>query len=239
MPKHTKRKSKAPAGTISHPVLNKSGRPAKVKKVKEVVFDPDARKEFLTGFSKRKKAREAAVRNKAIDREKHELREMRRSVRSSIKHRNGLSMMIREERKERAAQNVRNAKAMYGDAGGSDDENLFGSDDDLDLDADDPSAPTTTFESTDLVTTVALEPFSLSRSPSPSLPLDLDLPPPPPPKSTTPSTSSTHKRRVKNKPVARMKMSSAEKKERATGSKAVKAKYAKQNKGTKGRSNKG
>ncbi|KDE04658.1 hypothetical protein MVLG_04956 [Microbotryum lychnidis-dioicae p1A1 Lamole] len=229
MPKHTKRKSNTPVGTISHPVLNKSGRPAKVKKVKEVVFDPDARKEFLTGFSKRKKAREAAVRNKAIDRERQELNEMRRN--------------IRDERKERAAQNVRNAKVMYGDAGGSDDEAFSESendDDGLDPNTPDP-APTTTFESTDLVTTVAIEPFSLSRSPSPALPLDRDLPPPPPPRSTsTPTTtSSTHKRRVKNKPVARMKMSSAEKKERATGSKAVKAKYAKQNKGTKGRSNKG
>lgn len=59
-----------------------SSRPAvKVKRLKEVVFDEDARKEYLTGFSKRKKARELAVRVKAIDKEREEKNESRRAVR--------------------------------------------------------------------------------------------------------------------------------------------------------------
>lgn len=37
-------------------------------------------REYLTGFSKRKKARELAVRTKAIDREREEKNESRRAV---------------------------------------------------------------------------------------------------------------------------------------------------------------
>lgn len=39
-----------------------------------------ARREYLTGFSKRKKQRELAVRTKAIGREKEEARENRKAV---------------------------------------------------------------------------------------------------------------------------------------------------------------
>lgn len=58
--------------------------PPKLKRVKEVLFDEDARKEYLTGFSKRKKQRELAVRVKAIDKERAELNESRKQVSSSV-----------------------------------------------------------------------------------------------------------------------------------------------------------
>jgi hypothetical protein len=41
------------------------------------------RREFLTGFSKRKKAKQTEKRNKAIARDKEEMRTMRKQVRSS------------------------------------------------------------------------------------------------------------------------------------------------------------
>lgn len=76
--KSNKGKGKSSSTTSS------SGRPAKIRKVKEVVFDPDARKEFLTGFSKRKQARKLAVRHKAIAREKEELLDSRKAVESCL-----------------------------------------------------------------------------------------------------------------------------------------------------------
>jgi hypothetical protein len=59
---------------------SKPKQPTKIKRVKEVLFDEDARKEYLTGFSKRKKQRELAVRVKAIDKEREEKNESRRQV---------------------------------------------------------------------------------------------------------------------------------------------------------------
>lgn len=47
-----------------------------------------------------------------------------------------------------------------------------------------------------------------------------------------------HKKRVKNAPQARPKLTRQEKKERATGAKKVKKKMANKMKGTKGRANK-
>ncbi|GAA5864920.1 hypothetical protein JCM3774_004274, partial [Rhodotorula dairenensis] len=58
--------------------LDANGRPPKIKRVKEVVYDADARKEYLTGFSKRKKAKQTIRRNKAIEREKTALNQMRK-----------------------------------------------------------------------------------------------------------------------------------------------------------------
>lgn len=221
--KSNKGKGKSSSTTSS------SGRPAKIRKVKEVVFDPDARKEFLTGFSKRKQARKLAVRHKAIAREKEELLDSRKA--------------LRDERKERAAHNVKTAKELYGDAGSSSEAEEDGSkgsnsdSDDSDDSSHEPPAPTAAYESSELRTTVHIEPLSFSRSPSPEplpfLPLST---------SSKPSTSSgeqSHKKRIKNKPQFRPKMSREDKKERATGGKKVKKSFEKNMKGTKGKGNKG
>lgn len=77
---------------IRNPKKTKSTKPVHIKRVKEVVFDEDARKEYLTGFSKRKKARELVARNKAIDREREELNESRREVSCPLFCPEGFSM---------------------------------------------------------------------------------------------------------------------------------------------------
>ncbi|GAA5873684.1 hypothetical protein JCM1840_003000 [Sporobolomyces johnsonii] len=206
--------------------LDANGRPPKIKRVKEVVFDPESRKEFLTGFSKRKKAKQTARRNKAIEREKDELRKMR--------------TQIREDRKERAAHNVRVAQEMYGDAGADDGDDSDDPDSDSGSDSDSSDRPTA-YETPDAVTTVVVEPLSLSRSPSPELPIATSTAIP---SATSTSTSTAqplglvHKKRVKNGAQARPKMSRADKKERATGGKGKKKKLEGRMKGTKGRAHK-
>ncbi|KAL8293389.1 hypothetical protein RQP46_000090 [Phenoliferia psychrophenolica] len=220
----------------------KPSRPAKIRKLKEVVFDEDARKEYLTGFSKRKKARELAVRTKAIGREKEEARENRK--------------VVRDERKERAALNVRNAKELYGDNDLTDSEVDNSNGDSSDEDDADPSAPkasTSTqksraeaaYESAELITTVVIEDFTLSRSASPVS--DRGSSPEAgggePRKKTTGAggggTGEKHKKRVRNKPAYRPKMTREDKKARATGGKKVKASFVKGNSGTKARANNG
>ncbi|RDB25053.1 Ribosomal RNA-processing protein 17 [Hypsizygus marmoreus] len=60
---------------------------AKRDQIKEVVFDDDARREFLTGFHKRKLAKTDAARKKAIEREKQERLESRREQRRMLRER--------------------------------------------------------------------------------------------------------------------------------------------------------
>ncbi|TNY22412.1 nucleolar protein 12-domain-containing protein [Rhodotorula diobovata] len=222
------RKSKG-KGRARDTGLDANGRPAKIKRVKEVVFDPDARKEYLTGFSKRKKAKQAERRNRAISREKDALRQMRTQV--------------REQRKEQAAHNVRMAKEAYGDADGDeeDDDDESGSEDGSgsgsgsDSDADGGDERELAFEAPDGdLATVVVEPLSLSRSPTPE-----PLPPAPStssaPKPRPAQQTSMYKKRVKNTVQARPKMSREDKKARATGGKKVKKQMANRMKGTKGR----
>ncbi|GAA5856736.1 hypothetical protein JCM9279_002254 [Rhodotorula babjevae] len=213
--------------------LDSNGRPAKIKRVKEVVFDPEARKEYLTGFSKRKKAKQAEKVKRAISREKDALREMRTQV--------------REKRKEQAAHNVRMAREAYGDAegGGDEEDDEFDgldSDSDDDSDADPTSGPVVegelAFEAPDGdLATVVVEPLSLSRSPTPE-PLDLATSTLPPRASTSrpAQQSSLYKKRVRNTVQARPKMSREDKKLRATGGKKVKTQMTNRMKGTKARS---
>ncbi|KAJ8076551.1 hypothetical protein PM082_000974 [Marasmius tenuissimus] len=66
--------------TQSHTLVASKKR-AKRNQVKEVLFDEDARREFLTGFHKRKVAKAEAARKKAAEREKQERLETRREVR--------------------------------------------------------------------------------------------------------------------------------------------------------------
>ncbi|KAK4701437.1 ribosomal RNA-processing protein 17, partial [Phenoliferia sp. Uapishka_3] len=337
----------------------KAARPPKIRKLKEVVFDEDARKEYLTGFSKRKKARELAVRTKAIGREKEEARENRKTA-ATVVSRTSLStgprqmllhidppwmrldcdhkrrtargggatsstcimqvamlilemqspqscpmlklregflrarwiarnvetnsasptplaverraafidysanlrnyqrhiglradffkpVQVRDERKERAALNVRNAKELYGDAGtpepDSDDED---EEDGSDTERPPVAGPTNTtaaYENAELVTTVVIEEFTLSRSNSPVDDHRRDSASPEAEgakkKVNSGGTGEKHKKRVRNKPAYRPKMTREDKKARATGGKKVKASFLKGNSATKGRANKG
>ncbi|GAA5902582.1 nucleolar protein 12 [Sporobolomyces salmoneus] len=226
MPPSKKGKGKA---STKGPELDRNGRPAKIKRVKEVVFDQESRKDYLTGFSKRKKAKQNEKVKRAVERERDELRKMRQQ--------------IREQRKEQAAHNVKVAKEMYGDAGdegaGSNDEAgsdvSFGSDDSDAEEAEEPQP--TSYETSEALTTVEIAPLSLSRSPTPE-PL------------TTLSTSTmkervagpsqtamtSHKKRVRGTSQARPKLSREDKKERAKAGKGGKKKLEGRMKGTKARS---
>ncbi|KIM69191.1 hypothetical protein SCLCIDRAFT_1208616 [Scleroderma citrinum Foug A] len=68
--------------------------------VKEVIFDDDARREYLTGFHKRKTAKKEEARRRAKLREKQERQELRRE------HRRALA--------ERAARNAAEVETAYG-----------------------------------------------------------------------------------------------------------------------------
>jgi len=52
----------------------------KVEKIEEIVFDPAARNEYLTGFHKRKQERAQHARDAAVKREKEEKVKERRQV---------------------------------------------------------------------------------------------------------------------------------------------------------------
>ncbi|KAJ8592332.1 hypothetical protein M405DRAFT_763687 [Rhizopogon salebrosus TDB-379] len=106
-------------------VLTQSHRAVAAKKrekrnqIKEIVFDEDARREFLTGFHKRKVAKKEEAKKKAKFREKQERLETRRE------HRRALA--------ERATQNAAEVEKAYGAIiDGDDDESLGLSGDDID-----------------------------------------------------------------------------------------------------------
>ncbi|GAA5957814.1 hypothetical protein JCM3765_003774 [Sporobolomyces pararoseus] len=223
--------SKKSKGKAKPSELDKNGRPAKIKRVKEVVFDQESRKDYLTGFSKRKKAKQNEKVKRAVERERDELRKMR--------------AQIREQRKEQAAHNVKVAAEMYGDAGaeedGSDDEDVsFGDSDDSE--EDNEEALPTSYETSEALTTVEIAPLSLSRSPTPeplsslsTAALTSKLP-----QSHVPGPSQTamssHKKRVRGTSQARPKLSREDKKERAKAGKGGKKKMEGRMKGTKARS---
>ncbi|KAH7905198.1 nucleolar protein 12-domain-containing protein [Hygrophoropsis aurantiaca] len=85
--------------TQSHKAIAAKKR-AKKDQVKEILFDEDARREFLTGFHKRKVAKHEAAKKKAQLREKEERLETRRE------HRRMLA--------ERAVQNAKEVEKAYG-----------------------------------------------------------------------------------------------------------------------------
>ncbi|KAL0072439.1 hypothetical protein AAF712_000202 [Marasmius tenuissimus] len=85
--------------TQSHTLVASKKR-AKRNQVKEVLFDEDARREFLTGFHKRKVAKAEAARKKAAEREKQERLETRREQRRMLK--------------EQAAENAAQVEQAYG-----------------------------------------------------------------------------------------------------------------------------
>ncbi|KAJ7680435.1 nucleolar protein 12-domain-containing protein [Mycena polygramma] len=70
--------------TRSHGAIAAKKR-AKTTQIKEILFDDDARREFLTGFHKRKLAKADAARKKAVEREKQERLETRREQRRELR----------------------------------------------------------------------------------------------------------------------------------------------------------
>ncbi|KIJ18628.1 hypothetical protein PAXINDRAFT_128917 [Paxillus involutus ATCC 200175] len=85
--------------TQSHKAIAAKQR-SKKDQIKEISFDEDARREFLTGFHKRKVAKHEAAKKKAKLRDKQERLDMRRE------HRRALA--------ERAAQNAAEVERAYG-----------------------------------------------------------------------------------------------------------------------------
>ncbi|KAH9485054.1 Ribosomal RNA-processing protein 17 [Psilocybe cubensis] len=85
--------------TRAHSLVAQKKR-AKRDQLKEVIFDDAARREFLTGFHKRKLAKAEAARAKAKEREKQERLESRREQRQALR--------------EQAAQNAAQVEKAYG-----------------------------------------------------------------------------------------------------------------------------
>ncbi|KAF9501603.1 hypothetical protein BDN71DRAFT_1426687 [Pleurotus eryngii] len=75
---------------------------------KEITFDEEARREFLTGFHKRKLAKQTAARQKAIEREKQQHLEARREQRKALR--------------EQAAANAAQVEKAYGGMQDDDDD---------------------------------------------------------------------------------------------------------------------
>jgi len=98
-----KGKGKRPGRGGSSGRKRSNGVPSKgrMPTVKEVVFDDDARREYLTGFSKRKKEKKDAAKERALAKGREEKLEMRKQ--------------IRDARKEQAAANIAQAREYYGD----------------------------------------------------------------------------------------------------------------------------
>lgn len=92
--------------TRSHTLIAAKKR-AKREQIKEIIFDDNARKEFLTGFHKRKLAKAEAARKKAQDREKQDRLEARREQRRALR--------------DQAADNARKVESAYADIYGHDD----------------------------------------------------------------------------------------------------------------------
>ncbi|GJE95862.1 nucleolar protein 12-domain-containing protein [Phanerochaete sordida] len=88
--------------TKSHRIIAQKKR-AKKEQVKEVVFDEDARRDFLTGFHKRKVQKKEAAKAKAVLREKEERLEARRENRRMLA--------------QRAVENAAEVEKAYGAAG--------------------------------------------------------------------------------------------------------------------------
>ncbi|KAF8483174.1 nucleolar protein 12-domain-containing protein, partial [Gautieria morchelliformis] len=85
--------------TRSHAVYSAKKR-AKKEQIQEVVFDDDARREYLTGFRKRNLLKKEAKKKHAQERDRVEKLELRKQ------HRRELA--------ERAAQNVREVEGAFG-----------------------------------------------------------------------------------------------------------------------------
>ncbi|KAF5317218.1 hypothetical protein D9611_003988 [Ephemerocybe angulata] len=152
---------------------------ARRTQVKEVIFDDEARREFLTGFHKRKKAKADAARKKAQDRAKEEHMEGRREARQAL----------RVQAKENAEQVEKAYAALSGvidggDSDGSEDEwqgigTSSGKDQDAEYEDEEVVATVTVVEDFDPSTLTTAEPLPAQRtSEEPSQPNSSSKPPP-------------------------------------------------------------
>ncbi|KAJ3477667.1 hypothetical protein NLI96_g10301 [Meripilus lineatus] len=101
--------------TKSHNIVALKKR-AKREQIKEIVFDEYARKDFLTGFHKRKVQQKEEAKRKAREREKNERLEARREKRRMLA--------------EKAAQNAEEVERAYGAIVDGDDESTVFSEQD-------------------------------------------------------------------------------------------------------------
>ncbi|ODN83274.1 hypothetical protein L202_01446 [Cryptococcus amylolentus CBS 6039] len=134
---------------------------ARKDQVEEIKFDDEARREWLTGFSKRKKAKVEEKRSRAKEREKQEHLDERKKA--------------RKELRERAAANVKSVRQAMGLVDESEDEdenNEAGPssapvDEEEEFSDDDQIATVTITEDFDPTTTSSFIPTRSSQSPAP------------------------------------------------------------------------
>ncbi|KAL9933617.1 hypothetical protein V8E36_007275 [Tilletia maclaganii] len=150
--------------------------PASKKKKETVAFDEDARRDYLTGFQKRKTERKEAARKVLEDRQRKEMRDSRNAA--------------RQERKQRAADNVKAERTALGLESEDDDD-----EDEAAAEVEPPSAPAE-FESEEQHAVVTVESFD------PDDPLGIDSQPVPlESHSTAPSASADKIARKRQKIV--------------------------------------
>lgn len=140
-----------------------------------VVFDEDARREFLTGFSKRKTQRRQAA-------HAHVQRLIRDEIRQA-------RLAAAEARKRQAAENVRAEQLAYGAA----DDRAPQDDDDDDDDDDKHEEIERDFESDEHRAHVTVQTLELDEDAPRPAPRAAPAPPPPPPpprKTTAPPTAA-------------------------------------------------
>ncbi|KAH9083730.1 nucleolar protein 12-domain-containing protein [Lactarius deliciosus] len=155
--------------TQSHKVI-RAKRKQKREQIPAIVFDEDARREFLTGFHKRKLAKKEESKKRALAREKQEHLEARREQRRILA--------------EQATQNAAKVEAAYGgfvEDTGSDDEEWHGI---ASAPSNDAGLEQETYSDEEQLATVTIvedfDPSTLIHGPTPSEP---QAPFPPPPSS--------------------------------------------------------
>ncbi|KAH9162991.1 nucleolar protein 12-domain-containing protein [Lactarius sanguifluus] len=159
--------------TQSHKVI-RAKRKQKREQIPAIVFDEDARREFLTGFHKRKLAKKEESKKRALAREKQEHLEARREQRRILA--------------EQATQNAAKVEAAYGgfvEDTGSDDEEWHGI---ASAPSNDAGLEQETYSDEEQLATVTIvedfDPSTLIHGPTSSEPQALFPPPPPPPSSS-------------------------------------------------------
>ncbi|KAJ7647225.1 nucleolar protein 12-domain-containing protein [Roridomyces roridus] len=173
--------------TRSHRAIAAKKR-AKESQVKEVLFDDEARREFLTGFHKRKLAKADAARKKAVEREKQERQESRREQRRHLR--------------ERAIANATEVEKAYGADDGHSDQDEWGGISDV-ADKGKGRQMEEEYEDEDMLATVTVvedfDPDALIHGPRPrSIPAAPSTVPAPPVKA---ASSERPKKKTKPKKV--------------------------------------
>ncbi|THH18771.1 hypothetical protein EW146_g2273 [Bondarzewia mesenterica] len=144
--------------TKSHQVVAAKRRQKKAQ-VKEIAFDEDARREFLTGFHKRNLQKKEESRNRAIAKEKAERLEARREQRKMLA--------------EQARENAQKVEEAYGNitgptVGDNDDEwEGFGGEEAADYEDEEQLATVTVVEDFDPSTLLHGDPSPPQQSPHP------------------------------------------------------------------------